>query len=89
MNWDFFLIFSFFPFYIYKEKKEKNDKYRNLVISIVLTNNFHIEYSTKKQSTKIRQPQRQIDNSKILIFLIFLRTRVERKKTRNHAFYLT
>ena len=46
MNLDFshFLIF---PYYIYKEKNDKNDKYRNLVIPIVLTNNFHIEYSTK------------------------------------------
>ena len=63
MNWDFshFLIF---PYYIYKEKNDKNDKYRNLVIPIVLTNNFHIEYSTKT------------DNSKILIFLFFLRIRV-------------
>ena len=56
-----FLVFSFFPFYIYKEKKEKNDKYRNLVISIVLTNTFH-NYLYRR---------RRVYNYKILFFSFF------------------
>jgi hypothetical protein len=42
-----FFSFSHFSLLYNKEKNDKNDKYRNLVIPIVLTNNFHIEYSTK------------------------------------------
>ena len=56
-----FLVFSFFPFYIYKEKKEKNDKYRNLVISVVLTNTFH-NYLYRR---------RRVYNYKILFFSFF------------------